>query len=60
MKNYCPQLTDTNRFDLVHVDCDWFESARAVFQYLRQRLGERAVIQIDDYYLLARRQKSHR
>jgi O-methyltransferase len=45
-----PRLTDENRFNLVHVDCDWYESARAVLQYLHQRLEAHAVLQIDDYY----------
>jgi O-methyltransferase len=45
-----PRVTDSKRFHLVHVDCDWYESARAVFHYLRNRLADNAVLQIDDYF----------
>jgi asparagine synthase (glutamine-hydrolysing) len=40
---------DQRRFHLVHVDCDWYESVRAVLNYLEHRLEPGAVIQIDDY-----------
>lgn len=44
-----PTLDDARSFDLVHIDCDWYESVRAVLAYLRGRLGRGAILQIDDY-----------
>jgi SAM-dependent methyltransferase len=36
-------------FDFVHIDCDWYESSKAVLSYLQQNLRPGAIIQIDDY-----------
>jgi len=44
-----PQLLDQRRFNLVHIDCDWYESSMAVYQYLRSHLSPGAIIQVDDY-----------
>ena len=44
-----PALTDNKHFHLVHIDCDWFESTRAVLAYLRTRLEPGAILQFDDY-----------
>ena len=42
-------LQDARTFNQVHIDCDWYESSRVVYQYLRTRLLPGALIQIDDY-----------
>ncbi|OGO59963.1 MAG: hypothetical protein A2029_14840 [Chloroflexi bacterium RBG_19FT_COMBO_47_9] len=42
-------LNDDKVFDLVHIDCDWYESSKAVYSYLQRRLETGAVLQIDDY-----------
>jgi hypothetical protein len=44
-----PGLCDQREFDFVHIDCDWYKSSMAVYQYLRSRLRPGAIIQIDDY-----------
>lgn len=44
-----PGLSDQREFDLVHIDCDWYQSSMAVYHYLRSRLRLGAIIQIDDY-----------
>ena len=44
-----PRLHDRREFNLVHIDCDWYESSMAVYQYLRSRLKPGAIIQVDDY-----------
>lgn len=44
-----PTLTDIKKFNLVHIDCDWYESSKAVYSYLQSRLRDGAIIQIDDY-----------
>jgi asparagine synthase (glutamine-hydrolysing) len=44
-----PNLNDNRKFDLVHIDCDWYESSRAVYNYLQSRLKPGAIIQVDDY-----------
>ncbi len=44
-----PGLTDHRLFDLVHIDCDWYESSRAVYHYLQSCLNPGAIIQVDDY-----------
>lgn len=36
-------------FDLVHIDCDWYESYQAVLTYLSGNLGPSAILQMDDY-----------
>jgi len=42
-------LNDDKAFDLVHIDCDWYESSKAVYYYLQTRLETGAILQIDDY-----------
>ena len=44
-----PTLTKRHSFDLVHIDCDWYESVSAVLSYLRENLRPGAILQIDDY-----------
>jgi O-methyltransferase len=44
-----PVRTGANVFDLVHIDCDWYESSRVVLAYLKDRLSPGAILQIDDY-----------
>lgn len=40
---------DKRSFDLVHIDCDWYESYRAVLTYLQGKLSPGAILQMDDY-----------
>jgi asparagine synthase (glutamine-hydrolysing) len=44
-----PLQTASKAFDLVHVDCDWYESSRVVLAYLKDHLSPGAILQIDDY-----------
>ncbi len=44
-----PTLEDERKFNLVHIDCDWYESSMAVYNYLSKRLKPGAIIQVDDY-----------
>ncbi len=44
-----PKLMDSRKFDLVHIDCDWYESSKAVYNYLQSRLKPSVIIQVDDY-----------
>lgn len=44
-----PKLTEKRSFDLVHIDCDWYESVNAVLEYLRGHLRRGAILQVDDY-----------
>jgi len=44
-----PVQTAEKAFDLVHIDCDWYESSRAVLAYLKDHLSPGAILQIDDY-----------
>ncbi len=44
-----PIQTGNKAFDLVHIDCDWYESSRVVLAYLKDRLSPGAILQIDDY-----------
>jgi asparagine synthase (glutamine-hydrolysing) len=37
------------RFDLVHVDCDWYSSVKVALDYLKNRLSPPAILQIDDW-----------
>lgn len=36
-------------YDLVHIDCDWYESSKEVLSYLKTNLSQGAIIQVDDY-----------
>ena len=36
-------------FDLVHIDCDWYESYRPVLAFLESHLQPGAILQSDDY-----------
>lgn len=43
-------LNDEKRcFNLVHIDCDWYESTKAVLKFLKNNMHENAIIQFDDY-----------
>lgn len=44
-----PALSSNQVFNLVHIDCDWYESSKAVLDYLEHHLHPGAIIQIDDY-----------
>jgi len=44
-----PGLEDDYVFNLVHIDCDWYESSQAVLRYLQTRLSPGAILQVDDY-----------
>ncbi len=44
-----PAQTKRRSLGLVHIDCDWYESVRAVLAYLQDNLRLNAIIQIDDY-----------
>ena len=44
-----PERISNECFHLVHVDCDWYESTRAVLEYLNGRLQPGAILQFDDY-----------
>lgn len=43
------QCTERRSFDLVHIDCDWYESTKAVLLYLQNNIRPGAIIQVDDY-----------
>ncbi len=45
-----PQITEKRSFGFVHIDCDWYESYKAVLAYLKNNLRHGAIIQLDDYY----------
>jgi asparagine synthase (glutamine-hydrolysing) len=40
---------DKRAFDLVHIDCDWYESYKAVLAYLQGKISPGAILQMDDY-----------
>ncbi len=44
-----PKLDDDRKFNLIHIDCDWYESSKVVYRYLQTRLKPGAIIQVDDY-----------
>lgn len=44
-----PSLTTNHAFNLVHIDCDWYESSKAVFDFLQYNLQPEAILQVDDY-----------
>lgn len=44
-----PFIASNKTFDLVHIDCDWYESSKAVFDYLENHLQPGAILQVDDY-----------
>lgn len=43
------KLAEKRSFDLVHIDCDWYESVKAVLSYLQDNIRLGAIIQVDDY-----------
>lgn len=45
LPNYQPQ----SGYDLIHIDCDWYESTRTVLNHIQHNLSDVALIQIDDY-----------
>ena len=36
-------------YAFVHIDCDWYNSYRAVLDFLEKRLVPKAILQLDDY-----------
>ncbi len=44
-----PRLSKRYRFCLVHIDCDWYESYKAVLNYLKSNLCPGAILQLDDF-----------
>jgi hypothetical protein len=44
-----PVQTGNKAYHLVHIDCDWYESSKAVLAYLKDQLSPGAILQIDDY-----------
>ena len=44
-----PQRASGEAFNLVHIDCDWYESSMVVYNYLREHLARKSIIQVDDY-----------
>ncbi len=44
-----PSIISHKAYDLVHIDCDWYESSKAVFDYLENHLHPGAILQVDDY-----------
>lgn len=42
-------LEQPGAFHLVHIDCDWYESSKAVLDYLSGHLKPGAILQVDDY-----------
>jgi hypothetical protein len=44
-----PQRASGEAFNLVHIDCDWYESSMVVYNYLREHLAQKSIIQVDDY-----------
>jgi len=43
------QYNKFESFDLVHIDCDWYESVREVLEFLERHQKPGIIIQIDDY-----------
>jgi hypothetical protein len=44
-----PNLNDDRKFNLIHIDCDWYESSKVVYSYIQTRLRPGSIIQVDDY-----------
>jgi hypothetical protein len=44
-----PQQKETDIYNQVHIDCDWYESSLVVYNHLRGRLLPGAILQVDDY-----------
>ena len=44
-----PQYPKDLAISFVHIDCDWYESAKAVLSFLSSRLESDGILQIDDY-----------
>ena len=42
-------LAEKRSLDLVHIDCDWYESSKTVLLYLQENVSPGAIIQVDDY-----------
>ena len=43
------ELIEKRSFGFVHIDCDWYESYKAVINYLENNIGKSAILQLDDY-----------
>jgi asparagine synthase (glutamine-hydrolysing) len=43
------KISEKHSFDLIHIDCDWYESVMAVLSYLQDNISPNAIIQVDDY-----------
>jgi O-methyltransferase len=44
-----PTYKGKRNYDLAHIDCDWYESSKAVWDFLKKNLSGDAIIQVDDY-----------
>lgn len=44
-----PNYQTQSAYDLVHIDCDWYESTKTVLNHIQYHLSGEAVIQVDDY-----------
>lgn len=44
-----PALQNQPAYDLVHIDCDWYESTKSVLHFLEIHTKPNSIIQIDDY-----------
>lgn len=44
-----PEYSSSEIYDLVHIDCDWYESTKTVLHFLKYHLNQYAIIQIDDF-----------
>lgn len=38
-----------DKIDFVHIDCDWYESLKSVYTFLKHSLSTGAVLQVDDF-----------
>lgn len=44
-----PVREAAGQYDLVHIDCDWYESVKVVLEFLHHRMAKPAIIQFDDW-----------
>ena len=44
-----PEIQIKNKFHLIHIDCDWYESTNAVLSFLETKIYPNSIIQFDDY-----------
>jgi O-methyltransferase len=43
------QAQPQHPFDLVHIDCDWYASYKAVLHFVKENLAPDSILQLDDY-----------